>query len=334
MGWSIDSDRKNLSKSIERLNFSVSNVKSCSDIIHNIWWSNLGVKHKHSIFKPKRKILVTTSNFVDLNAEEYVLKEKFEQVNKIADAWICPSTKQKNIFEENGIRSYYQPFYIDLSLFKPQEKLSKSELCKKFEIPYEVIENKFVIGSFQRDSLGTDLSKPKWQKGPDLLIDILKDMPKDKYILLLVGPRRHYLIQKCKKYNIPYYYFGTETCNDDIKLNTIQIDDMPLLYHLTDIYFVTSKSEGGPKAVMESALTKTFILSTDVGLAGDFLNSDNVFSDVSGYKKRLFSILNDNPDLTKDIEEQYRCAYNILNYDAMDKRLKNIYLDIIKADND
>ena len=39
------------------------------------------------------------------------------------------------------------------------------------------------------------------------------------------------------------------------------------LYNILDLYLVTSRIEGGPQAILECALTKTPILSTDVGVA-------------------------------------------------------------------
>jgi len=327
IGWSIDMDRKNLIKSIKRLNFKITKFKSLSNLIHNIWWNQLKINKKQSFLSKNRKILVTASNFIDLENEKYDLYEKFIEINKIVDGWICPSTKQKKILENFGFKCFYQPFYIDIDIFKPNKR-NRLEILKELNIPLEIFQNKFIISSFQRDSVGNNLSKPKRQKGPELLIDILKEMPKNKYILFLAGPRRHFVINECKKNNIPYYYFGTEMINDDIIENTIDINIMPKLYAITDIYLVTSSSEGGPKAVMESAMTKTFILSTDVGLASDFINSKNIFNDIGDYKKRLYELLNTDFDLTSDIEEQYNRAYNILNYDAMDSRLFKIYQEI------
>ena len=177
---------------------------------------------------------------------------------------------------------------MDLTTFKPSKvTTNKNELLNEFSIPEKLFKDKVIIGSFQRDSLGSDLTQPKWQKNPELFINLLKELPKDKFILLLAGPRRHFVINNCKKYNIPYYYIGREIDGDDLDINTLEIDQMPLLYHLTDIYLVTSASEGGPKAVMEAATTKTFILSTDVGLAPDFLNKENIFADTAAFKKRL-----------------------------------------------
>jgi glycosyltransferase involved in cell wall biosynthesis len=49
------------------------------------------------------------------------------------------------------------------------------------------------------------------------------------------------------------------------------------LYNILDIYIVSSRVEGGPQAIVESAITKTPIVSTDVGVASQVLSSKSLF---------------------------------------------------------
>ena len=332
-GWHIDVERQNILESMQRLGLSEAGHFWSADVVHVLWWNLL--LEKNFLFRMKKNIVATTSNFVDLDDPEYFLKDGFEKVRRIAKAFIAPSTKQKRILEAHGVRSYYQPFYLDLSLFRPaDERATKEECLRLFNIPPEAVEGRIIIGSFQRDSLGVDLSKPKWQKGPELLIDLLQPLPKDKFVLLLAGPRRHYVLKQCRELNIPYYYIGTETEGEDLDINIIEVTEMPYLYYLTDIYLVTSKSEGGPKAVMEAAATKTFILSTDVGLAGDFLEKENVLVTGDEYHSRLREIINTFEDTLSArksaVEEQFETALTILNEKAMDQRLYDIYRSVIE----
>ena len=334
VGWSMDIERKNIQNALQRLHLKEVRFWGSANIVHNIWWNRI-LHPKFFFIRQKKNILVTTSNFINLNDDEYSLRNEFEKVTKIAKAWVVPSTKQKKIFDAYGILSHYQPFYLNFNLFKPSQFDQNKKIIKKYLIPQSIISDKIIIASFQRDSLGTNLSSPKWQKGPDILIDILKTMPKDKFILLLAGPRRHYVINECRKFNIPYYYMGKETNTDDALINSININDMPELYSFIDIYMVTSKSEGGPKAIMEATAMKKFILSTDVGIASDFLEPDNVFSSISDYKKKLFDILtgydsNSIQSMMKmNIDKQYSKCLELLSFNAMDKRLLNIYQSIL-----
>ncbi|HBG27232.1 MAG: hypothetical protein A2Y10_12450 [Planctomycetes bacterium GWF2_41_51] len=329
LGWSIDQDRANLITLLSRMGLKDRSWFS-ADIIHNLWWKNI-LNYNYIKFFLRKKILLTASNFIDIGDEEYFLYDEFKRAEKIATAWIAPSMKQKSIFDSHGIRSYYFPFLIDQDIFRPLA-IDKKKLFEQYKIPTE-LQNKVVIGSFQRDSLGKELSKPKWQKGPELLIELVKDLPAENYVLLLAGPRRHYLLEQCKKHGISYYYLGAETCNDDIKTNHIPIDQMPMLYHLTDVYLISSRSEGGPKAVLEACSTRTFVMSTDVGLAGDFMDADYVFDGIGKYKKRLSEIVEDfdkaQIGIANAIDNNYSRFNTIMRTDALCERLCAIYSDVM-----
>lgn len=341
-GWSIDNDRKHIIDYINSSDsFEIVDSYKKSDIIHNIWWNSLLnnipelINRKKSFFKRYPKIIVTCSNFIDPGLAEFDLFNELNTVKKIADGWICPSTIQMKILDSMGFKTYYLPFSVDRELFKPVGNISKKDICNVFGIDYKKISNKIVIGSFQRDSLGSDLSKPKWQKGPELLIDLLKDLPSDKFILLLAGPRRHYVINQCKEYNIPYCYAGHETANDDLMDNAFPIEKMPWLYKLADIYLITSKSEGGPKAAIEATATRTFIMSTNVGLASDFIDERFVFNSHSSFKNTLADIvenfINKNNIINEVVESNFQTYLQILNENVMKKRLLEIYRKVLKG---
>jgi len=50
------------------------------------------------------------------------------------------------------------------------------------------------------------------------------------------------------------------------------------LYNCLNLYVVASRVEGGPQAVMECAITKTPIISTDVGIASKILDQKSIFT--------------------------------------------------------
>ena len=49
------------------------------------------------------------------------------------------------------------------------------------------------------------------------------------------------------------------------------------LYNLIDLYVVSSRIEGGPQAIVECGITKTPIISTDVGFASNILAAESIF---------------------------------------------------------
>lgn len=131
----------------------------------------------------------------------------------------------------------------------------------------------FVVGSFQRDTEGAGIPRgiyePKLEKGPDLFIKSLlalrKKMDKNIFVVL-AGYRRQYVIQELKKHDIPYVYH--EMCNDTMLNN---------LYNCLDLYIVSSRVEGGPRAINECGLTRTPLITTNVGIAGLMCHPNSIF---------------------------------------------------------
>jgi glycosyltransferase involved in cell wall biosynthesis len=334
LGWSIDQDRLHTQTSLERIGHTVVSSIWKANVIHSVWWNTV-FKDASFLKRLRKKILLTCSNFIPSDTNDFILSHEFNLANKMSPYWIAPSRKQQTILNQKGIDAFYYPFEIpDKAFFCMRGMLPKESLLAKWGIPHKIVEGRLIIGSFQRDSLGSDLLTPKWQKGPELLIDLVKHLPKNKFVLLLAGPRRHYVIQACKNMNIPYYYVGNETYQDDINFNSIDYKSMNELYNLVDIYLVTSKSEAGPKAVLESAATRTFILSTDVGLSSDFLSADTIFSNPSLYKKKLYHLVNyPSPTYFQEIVSTNFARYSqLLSRDAKDRRIQSIYKRIACED--
>ena len=138
------------------------------------------------------------------------------------------------------------------------------EIRKKYNLPTE----SYIIGSFQRDSEGNNLTSPKMIKGPDRFIEILKEKLVDypNLTILLTGKRRSYIISKLKELDINYIYF-----------EMVSVQELNELYNSLDLYIVSSRVEGGPQAIFECAATKTSIISTDVGIAKEILNKKSIF---------------------------------------------------------
>lgn len=139
----------------------------------------------------------------------------------------------------------------------------KSEARKRVGLS----DDEFVIGSFQRDTEGKDLISPKLEKGPDILCDLLERMSAERKITLLLGGwRREYVLNRTRGLNIRISY-RTMPPQEMIK-------DM---YASCDLYLCTSRYEGGPMCILESAIMRVPILSTRVGMAPDVLHPTQIF---------------------------------------------------------
>ena len=175
------------------------------------------------------------------------------------DAWHVPCSKTRNQLAGFTDKPIYQiPYWVNDKIYFPID--DKSGLRKKYNLPIDRI----IVGSFQRDTEGSDLISPKLSKGPDIFAEIIIEMSKSFPILvILTSWRRQYLITRFTENDVPFKYFelvDRKTINE--------------LYNSLDWYFITSRYEGGPEAVLQCAQTKTRILSTDVGLASEILHED------------------------------------------------------------
>lgn len=197
-----------------------------------------------------------------LDNSDYELQD-FEERDKFVDYYHVISNKTKQQIEnltKKQIKSI--PFWVDDNKF--YNITDKQSLRKDLGLNV----NKFYVGSFQRDTEGSDLSSPKLIKGPDRFIKIIADLYESNKNLevILTGKRRQYLISELNKLKIPFKYF--EMVNTEL-LNK--------LYNILDLYIVTSRIEGGPQAIIECGISNTPIISTDVGVAQEILSKNSIF---------------------------------------------------------
>ena len=155
------------------------------------------------------------------------------------------------------------PFWVNQEIWKDINE--KDILREKYKLDLD----SYLIGSFQRDTEGKDLISPKLSKGPDQFIKIIKEYKeKNKKIgVILAGKRRNFIIENLERLDIPFNYF-----------EMVDFKELNELYNCLDLYIVSSRYEGGPQAVMECAITRTPIISTDVGVASEILHPNSIFS--------------------------------------------------------
>ncbi|MGI6314836.1 MAG: glycosyltransferase family 4 protein [Patescibacteria group bacterium] len=150
---------------------------------------------------------------------------------------------------------------VDINIFKKYSEEKREKIRNKLNLPND----KIIIGSFQKDGQGWGEGlKPKLEKGPDIFCDVVEKMSKEKNIhILLTGPARGYVKKRLDEIGVSYTH-------NYIK-NYLNIVDY---YNCLDLYLVTSRAEGGPKAILESMATGVPFITTDVGLVSDILEND------------------------------------------------------------
>ena len=63
----------------------------------------------------------------------------------------------------------------------------------------------------------------------------------------------------------------------------VDFDMLNEFYNILDLYIVASRVEGGPASLMECAILKIPIISTNVGIASEVLNKNSIFN-MNNYK--------------------------------------------------
>jgi glycosyltransferase involved in cell wall biosynthesis len=225
-------------------------------------------KEKKKILKSKQVIC----SIYHLQDKDYSFKglKEFQKRDEFVDFYHVISKKTgAELKKLTDKKIFYCPFWVNQEVFF--EKKDKDSLRKKYDIPIK----SFVVGSFQRDTEGSDLISPKLIKGPDRFAKIVKTLNEDNSNLrvLLTGKRRQYIISRLEEMNIRYVY-----------LEMVDFNVLNDLYNTLDLYIVSSRIEGGPQAIVECGITKTPIISTNVGIASEILDTKSIYT-MNNYSK-------------------------------------------------
>jgi len=167
---------------------------------------------------------------------------------------------QQGVPEEKLVKI---PLGVDLVRFTPSTPASRDRIRAELGIPADA----FCVGSFQKDSQGWGSSlEPKLIKGPDIFLAVIEKLvaspvvDRNKLRVLLTAPAREYVKQGLDYLGVPYVHHILD--------DYYQISQY---YQAIDVYLITSRSEGGPKALLESWATGVPVVSTYVGMSADLI---------------------------------------------------------------
>jgi glycosyltransferase involved in cell wall biosynthesis len=172
-------------------------------------------------------------------------------------------TEIRDAILETGIdpsKVHLIPIGINLSFFHYRDAELRNQQRARLGIP----DGAFVIGSFQKDGNGwKEGLEPKLIKGPDIFIQTLETLKPSipELFILLTGPARGYVKKGLERLGIPYKHLFLKS-----------YPDVGQLFSALDLYLVTSRQEGGPKAVLESMASGVPLITTRVGQAMDLVN--------------------------------------------------------------
>ncbi len=225
--------------------------------------------------KFRNKKVVSSIYHIENSSSDSPEVIKILELDKYVHAYHTISKKTKLDLEKITDKPiYFLPLWVNQNIWFYIE--DKNNLRDKFG--FEA--GDYLVGSFQRDTESYDMKSPKLVKGPDIFIEIVKQLNKkhSNFKVVLSGKRRNYVISELQKNKIDYKYF--EMAN---------FSTLNELYNILDLYLVTSRLEGGPQALVECGQTMTPIISTDVGIADEILSRESIMdsNDISTFENSI-----------------------------------------------
>ncbi len=251
-------------------------------------WKNISKKHLIN-----KKVVCTIHHIDEQKFDSTDLKDFKDRDVYVNQYHVTNDITYQKLTDLTNKKIVKIPYWINHDTFFNIQ--DRDNLRKKFNLN----SSDFLIGSFQRDSEGSNLLQPKLSKGPDQFIKIIEYLNKQhpNLTVVLTGWRRDFIINKLRSKNINFRYF--ENINTKISNE---------LYNCLDLYIVASRVEGGPMAILEAGLTKTPIISTDVGIASDILSSESIYN-MDNYKTAKpnieYAYLNSLKFTQENINNQY-----------------------------
>lgn len=296
--WAIDQEVKALKKIGEALGYK-------TKILKRMWWNSPQIVHYASqfsllnekIYKSRNRISIDYFHGKPKDGDSY--KKCFEMISKYKDRIFRIRVSHKSMKEAlmvTGIDRHkivVIPIGLDVDLFPMRTEESKNKSRVDLGIDLKAT----VVGSFQKDGVGWDDGKePKLIKGPDIFLKVIEKLKLDipNLFVLLSGPSRGFVKNGLDNMGIPYKHLYMD-----------EYKDIGGLYDALDLYLITSREEGGPKACLESMSKGIPLVTTEVGQCQDLV--------VSGQNAMMTNIEN--------VQELFEFSKTVLNNDKLNKSL-------------
>lgn len=320
-GWALDADVETTRQSLQAIpeHVRLTSLKDAT-VIHSVW--EFPLLHMDPALLDGKRIVCHICNDLMRTYED----PSMIAVGETLGLWVAISKTAQSEIRQLGYKADYIPYSVDTQIFTSNiSEQSIESLRSEHQLPRDV----FIISSFMRDSSSTDLQKPKEQKGVELFVAIVKSLQQKQLPIhvLLAGPRRHWLREKLKEIRVPYTYIGQEIDDDDNQVNILSPESINDLYHISDLHLVTSRWEGGPRAVLEASATMTPILCTPVGMAPDILEPDCLIDSVDDAVEKIERLIVEGKK-SYPLNSHYECVMSSHTPKANIERFRKLYKDI------
>ena len=266
IGWSIDDDRARLTATARRLGYEVPPSSwagfakkqavfhpSHFDALRPRWTESshrLGLSYFHG--RPG------TDGYPEFDQAFDLLRRHADRIERVQvthaemhELAIAAGVASNNVFRI--------PIGVEVERFPLGDATTRGQARGALGLP----ESAFVVGSFVKDGVGLgEGSEPKLLKGPDILVATLDRLRNSipELFVLLTGLARGYVRRELERLGIPHQHVYLRSR-----------DELARAYHALDVYLVTSRQEGGPKASLEAPAAGVPLVTTRVGQAQELL---------------------------------------------------------------
>jgi glycosyltransferase involved in cell wall biosynthesis len=294
LGWSIDDDAHRLTAAARRLGYTVAPAawarftRDQAVFLHDHFgalrprWVDsshrLGLSYFHG--RPG------TEGYPEFDDAYERLRLHADRVDRVQVTHV----EMHELVAKAGVdesRIFRIPIGVQIERFPLGDPQVRADVRADLGLPVTA----FVVGSFQKDGVGWGGGlQPKEIKGPDVFIATLARLHETipELFVLLTGPARGYVRRELERIGVPYEHLLTSR------------DELASAYHALDVYLVTSRQEGGPKASFEATATGVPLVTTRVGQAQELLADgvDALLADVDDAEALAASVQRVYEDVT------------------------------------
>lgn len=287
-GWAIDEDRRLTALSLEGVARVVERPDE-AEVIHACWWEPL-MRLPREAVAGKPVVCQMAGDPARVMSEP-----AFVGAMGRVTQWVAQSRHGWERMRVLSAGAALVPYAVDPMPFQgengpddPRVARARAEVSRARRSGPA-----YVVASFHRDTAGAQVSAamdvPKLVKGPDVLVEVLSGLRAMgvPVVALLAGPRRQWVRARLASRGVPVIYAGDEHAGDDYPANTLPREQLARLYALADVCVSTSRSEGGPRAILEAAAAGIAQLATRTGLAEEVLHPDAIVDDAAEAIERM-----------------------------------------------
>lgn len=262
VGWSIDDDTTRLAATAKRLGYDVAPTRwarfaTRQSVFHPDHFGALRprwLESSHRLGFSYFHGRPGTPGFPEFDEAYAALRRHAARIDRVQ---VTHAEMEELVLSAGvpGDRVFRIPIGVELGRFPFGDEERRSSARASLGLP----QSAFVLGSFQKDGVGLGEGlRPKLIKGPDALVDLVQTVREriPELFVLLTGLARGYVRQELDRIGVPHRHVLLRSRGE-----------LARAYHSLDAYAVTSRQEGGPKAVLESMAAGAPLVATRVGQA-------------------------------------------------------------------